>query len=128
MSGSRLNFIENRVAPLCARLEAEEQLLVKSIDPTATGWFDLDSLPILQDARRTRLTTAKTAFDMGVPFNELNRVLDLGFKPTPWGNKGHLPNNIHDIAEDTPPSGVAQPSPANAARIAKLFSEVFFAL
>jgi phage portal protein BeeE len=111
MSGSRLNFIENRVAPLCARLEAEEQLLVKSIDPTATGWFDLDSLPILQDARRTRLTTAKTAFDMGVPFNELNRVLDLGFKPTPWGNKGHLPNNIHDIGEDNPQSGVAQVSP-----------------
>jgi HK97 family phage portal protein len=111
MSGSRLNFIENRVAPLCARLEAEEQLLIKSIDPTAAGWFDLDSLPILQDARRTRLTTAKTAFDMGVPFNELNQVLDLGFKPTPWGNKGHLPNNIHDIAEVP----VAQPSPAASA-------------
>ena len=74
MAGSRQNFIENRVAPLCSRLEAAEEVTVKSIDPAATGWFDIDSLPIMQTARRTRLTTAKTGFDMGIPFNELNRV------------------------------------------------------
>src|SRR5215471_2768977 len=34
MAGARLNFIENRVAPLCSRLEAEEDVVVKSIDPT----------------------------------------------------------------------------------------------
>ncbi len=94
MSGARLNFIENRVAPLCGRLEAEEDRTVKSLDPRATGWFDLDSLPILQQARRSRLTTAKTGFDMGVPFNELNRVLDLGFKPLPWGDIGYLPARL----------------------------------
>jgi phage portal protein BeeE len=97
MSGSRLNFIENRVAPLCARLEAEEQVTVKSIDPAATGWFDVDSLPIMQEARRTRLTSAKTAFEMGVPFNEVNRVLDLGFKPLPWGDTGFLNSNVIPI-------------------------------
>jgi HK97 family phage portal protein len=97
MSGSRLNFIENRVAPLCARLEAEEQITVKSIDPAATGWFDIDSLPIMQEARRTRLTSAKTAFEMGVPFNEVNRVLDLGFKPLPWGDTGFLSSNITPV-------------------------------
>jgi HK97 family phage portal protein len=97
MSGSRLNFIENRVAPLCARLEAEEQVTVNSIDPAATGWFDIDSLPIMQEARRTRLTSAKTAFEMGVPFNEVNRVLDLGFKPLPWGETGFLSSNITPV-------------------------------
>jgi HK97 family phage portal protein len=101
MSGSRLNFIENRVAPLCARLEAEEQVAVKSLDPSATGWFDVDSLPIMQEARRTRLASAKTAFEMGVPFNEVNRVLDLGFKPLPWGDTGHLATNLRDIGEDS---------------------------
>jgi HK97 family phage portal protein len=94
MAGSRLNFIENRVAPLCARLEAEEEVTIKTIDPSATGWFDIDSLPIMQDARRTRLATAKTGFDMGIPFNELNRVLDLGFKPLPWGDTGYLRSNL----------------------------------
>src|SRR5207247_4738545 len=76
MAGARLNFIENRVAPLCHRLEAEEDATIKSLDPSATGWFDLDSLPILQQARQSRLASARTGFKMGIPFNELNRVLD----------------------------------------------------
>src|SRR5207344_489486 len=68
MAGARLNFIENRVAPLCRRLEAEEDVTVKSLDPRAAGWFDLDSLPILQQARQSRLASAQTGFNMGVPF------------------------------------------------------------
>jgi hypothetical protein len=106
MAGSRLNFIENRVAPLCARLEAEEAATVKAIDPKATGWFDLDSLPLLQDARRTRLASAKTGFDMGIPFNELNRVFDLGFSPLPWGDTGYLPSKLQKIgeAQNLPPA------------------------
>jgi len=88
MQGARQNFIENRVAPMCRRLEAEERQVVKSFRPDAEGWFDLDSLPIMQQAQRTRLAAARSAFDMGVPFNELNRVLDLGFKPLAWGDEG----------------------------------------
>ena len=88
MQGARQNFIENRVAPLCRRLEAEERQVVKSFRPDAEGWFDLDSLPIMQQAQRARLAAARSAFDMGVPFNELNRVLDLGFKPLGWGDEG----------------------------------------
>ena len=101
MAGSRLNFIENRVAPLCARLEAEEDITVKALDRSATGWFDLDSLPIMQQARRTRLAAAKLGFDMGIPLNELNTVLDLGFKPLPWGNTGYLPTKYQRLGESS---------------------------
>jgi phage portal protein BeeE len=94
MQGARLNFIENRVIPLCARLQAEEAVTVRAIDPSAVGWFDTDSLPIMQDARRNRLSTAKIGFDMGIPFNELNRIFDLGFKDLPWGDTGYVPGNL----------------------------------
>jgi len=97
MQGARLNFIENRVAPLCARLEASEQGTVRAIDRSAVGWFDLESLPIMQAARRERLTAAKTGFEMGIPFNELNRVLDLGFPEMPDGNTGYLASNLHPV-------------------------------
>jgi HK97 family phage portal protein len=97
MEGARLNFIENRVAPLCARLEAGEQACVRLLQPEAVGWFDLDALPILQQARRERLSAARMGFEMGIPFNQLNRVLDLGFKPLPWGDRGHLPTNLREI-------------------------------
>jgi phage portal protein BeeE len=121
MQGARLNFIENRIAPLCARLEAEELQTVRSIDPTAIGWFDLDALPIMQQARRDRLAAAKTGFDMGIPFNELNRVLDLGFKPLPWGNIGYLPSKYQPLQSSSSSSsssisslsGATRPSPTN---------------
>jgi len=100
MTGARLNFIENRIAPLCSRLEAEEDITVKQIDPRASGWFDLDSLPILQEARRNRLTAARTGFEMGVPFNELNRVLDLGFRALPWGNRGYLSTKLQEVGTE----------------------------
>jgi phage portal protein BeeE len=94
MQGARQNFIENRVAPLCRRLEAEERQVVRAIDLEAEGWFDLDSLPIMQAAQRARLAAARAAFDMGVPFNELNRVLDLGFKPLAWGDEGWVASGM----------------------------------
>jgi len=97
MEGARLNFIENRVAPLCARLEAEEDVTVKAIDPRAVGWFDTDSLPIMQETRRSRLAAVKVGFDMGIPFNELNRVFDLGFKPLPWGDTGYLAGKLNPV-------------------------------
>src|ERR1051325_2200105 len=69
MEGAGLNFIENRVAPLCRRLEAAEEPVVRAIEPHATGWFDVDSLPIMQTARRQRLVAARPGFEMGLPFN-----------------------------------------------------------
>jgi phage portal protein BeeE len=100
VSGARLNFIEHRVGPLCRRLEAGEDVTVKALMPGAVGWFDLDSLPIMQKAQRDRLATARSVFDMGVPFNELNRVLDLGFKKLPWGNRGYVAANLAEVGAD----------------------------
>jgi hypothetical protein len=76
---------------------------VRALDPGASGWFDLDALPILQEARRTRLAAARTGFDMGVPFNELNRVLDLGFKALPWGDRGYVAAKLQEVGRETPP-------------------------
>ena len=109
MDGARRNFIENRVAPLCARLEAEEQATIRAIDPAAGGWFDLDSLPLMQQARRQRLEAAARGFALGIPFNDLNQVLDLGFKPLPWGNIGYLPANLVPAGRaETPARAAAQ--------------------
>jgi hypothetical protein len=57
----------------------------------------------MQQARRDRLAAAKTGFDMGIPLNELNRLLDLGIAPLPWGNTGYLPTTLH-------PAGALQDS------------------
>lgn len=100
MAGSRLNFIENRVVPLCRRLAAEEAVTVRTMDPTASCWFDVEDHPVLAEARRSRLATAKIGFDMGIPFNDLNRTLDLGFEPLPWGDDGYLATAVQKIGEE----------------------------
>jgi hypothetical protein len=71
------NFVENRVPPLCRRLEAEDDVRIKSIDPKADGWFDVEDHPVVAAARRERLAAARAGCDM--LFNELNRVFALGF-------------------------------------------------
>src|ERR1043166_6665221 len=122
MQGARLNFIENRIAPLCARLEAEENATtipallgaslnsqLSTINSPVIGWFDLDSLPIMQQARRARLAAARVAFELGIPLNELNRLLDLGVKPLPWGDIGYVPSTVQPVSDSNgagaPPAG-----------------------
>ena len=106
MAGARLNFIENRVVPLCRRLEAEEDALVKSIDPDADGWLDGEDHPVLTQARSARLAAARAGFDMGIPFNDLYRAFDLGFGALPWGDQGYVPSSMKPADE-----GNAKPEP-----------------
>ena len=125
MSGARLNFIENRVVPLCRRLEAEDDITVKSIDPTADGWFDTEDHPVLAAARRDRLAAARTGFDMGIPFNELNRAFDLGFKPLPWGDQGHIPSAMQPADAGNPKSEGRNPNSSTAANQPKARQDAF---
>ncbi len=97
MGAARLNFIENRVVPLCRRLEAEEDAAVKCLDPEAQGWFDVEDHPVLTEARRSRLAAARAGFDMGIPLNDLNRAFDLGFRPFPWGDQGFVPSTMQRV-------------------------------
>jgi len=117
MAGARLNFIENRVVPLCRRLEAEEDVVVKSIEPEADGWFDVEDHPVLTQARTARLAAARAGFDMGIPFNDLNRAFDLGFRPLPWGDQGYIPRAMQPVegAKMQNPKSKVQGSPAGSA-------------
>ena len=99
----RLNFIESTMTGICRRLEAAIDPIIKSFGADLYGWFDLDSLPIMQDARRQRIQTAVSAFNMGVPFNSLNQVYQLGFPNFPWGNDAYLPTNLQKTGHWTQP-------------------------
>ena len=114
MAGARLNFVENRVLPLCRRLEAEEDVAIKSIDPSAEGWFDIEEHPVLMAARRERLAAARAGFDMGVPFNELNRAFDLGFRALPWGDQGYVANSVQAVGrlQEKAENTEGEPKPA----------------
>ena len=93
----RLNFIESTMTGICRRLEAAIDPIIKSFGADLYGWFDLESLPIMQTARRQRIQSASNAFAMGVPFNAVNQVYQLGFPNFPWGNDAYLPTNVQKV-------------------------------
>jgi HK97 family phage portal protein len=104
---ARLNFIENRICPLTERISAAIEPVIQSFGMKAYGFFDVDSLPIMQQARLARIDTAVKVFAMGVPFNDINQQLDLGYPEYPWHKIGYLPFNLQATDGSTSP----QPSP-----------------
>lgn len=94
LNQEKLTFIEQTIAPKCHRIELALAPVVKTFGEDLVGWFDLDSLPVMQEARRSRVDTAVKVFGLGVPLNDINEVYDLGFPEYKWGKTGFLPFNL----------------------------------
>jgi hypothetical protein len=106
----RLMFLENTLWPHCRRIEAALDPIIKSFGPDLCGFFDIEAMPVMQEARRARLDAASKAFAMGVPFNEVNQVFDLGFKELPWGDRAYLPANLQEAPGSRLPTDQPEPS------------------
>ena len=105
---ARLNFMENRVAPLCRRLEAAFQPLIDRYPQPSTpnqrrvvGRFDVESTPIMQAAQRARIDSGAKLFAMGVPLNAINDKLNLGLPELTHGDTGYLPQNLVPVGTAT---------------------------
>lgn len=77
--------------------------------------YDLSNVDALQTNIKEKMETAKGFFSMGVPFNDINQKLELGFDDIEGGDIGYLPSGLMpaDILanppEPTPPPAVAPP-------------------
>ncbi len=72
--------------------------------------YDISGVPAMQEILLERVTTARTLFDMGVPFNPINQRLGLGFDAIeggelPWG--GRQPGITFAPTPETPKRIVA---------------------
>jgi len=114
----RLNFLENSITPLCARLEAAIEPVVKAFGADLVGWFDVESTAIMQSARRSRVDTGVKLFSLGYPANAINKSLDLGLPNLPWGDQGYLPALLEPAGQTPPP--VPSPTTQSATPIERL--------
>src|SRR5439155_8079481 len=87
--------------------------ILKSFGPDLVGWFDIDSIPLMQQARRNRVDTGVKLFSLGYPANAINKSLDLGLPHLPWGDRGYLPARLQEV---TQAQSSATASPAQALR------------
>jgi HK97 family phage portal protein len=104
-----IGFIENTIAPLCRHLEAAFEPVVKTFGDGLCAWFDEESLPGMQDARRARMDTGLKAFGIGFTRNEINGVYDLGFPEDPTGDTRYLPFNLQEVGANEPLPGEGAP-------------------
>ena len=92
-------WIDNKIAPMAARIEAALQPVVRAYGRGTVGWFAVDNLPTRQAARRARFASAKDAFvNMGIPLRVLNTEFDLNLPDDlPHYNDSFLPMNLERI-------------------------------
>ena len=90
--------------------------------------FDTSTIDAIQENIADKINNAKSLFSMGVPFNEINKKLDLGFDEIAGGNTSFLPSNlvpadlIAQPAQDEPQPADNEPPKAIAARTIKSFT------
>lgn len=66
--------------------------------------YDLSNIDALQEDRSDKLSNASSLFAMGVPFNEINQRLELGFDDIEGGNIGYMPAGLLPVGfSDLPP-------------------------
>ncbi len=120
---TRLNFVENRIAPFCQRIAAAWETQISAWDKTLKGYFDIDDLPEMQAARRARIASGTALFAMGVPLNTINEELDLGLPPIDHGDVGYLATNL--VAVGTKPKSTqveaSQPADTQTDSFARAF-------
>ncbi|SDE58330.1 phage portal protein, HK97 family [Priestia aryabhattai B8W22] len=56
--------------------------------------YDISSVQAIQDNYGEKVATAKELWSMGLPFNEINQRLELGFDEIEGGEVGYLPLNL----------------------------------
>jgi len=75
---------------------------------------DLSGVGVLQEDIGPKVETARSLWQMGVPFNVIDDRLGLGIGEIPGGDNGYLPLNLisTDIAYEPPPPPAAAALPA----------------
>ena len=113
LDAAKISFIESTVGALCNRIEVAHERIIETFGDDLCGWFDIDSLPIMQAARRARWDTAAKMFAMSVPVEDINESLDLGLPARPWYKKGYLPFNLQDAGAPAEPLPGEEPPDAS---------------
>ena len=102
---ARKIFWLDTVIPFLEDLRAAFNLsLTPEFGPGMRLDFNVDNVAAIQDSFYDTVNAAKDLWAMGVPFNQINQQLELGFDDIPGGDQGYLPMSLL-------PAGMAIPEP-----------------
>jgi len=106
----RRTFWIDTIIPLLSEIESALNLTLAREFGTSDQIrmrFDTSSVPALQENYTEKVNNAKALWTMGVPFNQINERLELGFEEIEGGEIGYLPTGVIPASidfDDTPPA------------------------
>ena len=120
MQEARRVFWLDTIIPLLNDLrEAFNRSLLPYFEPGIMLDYDTSGVDALAQNVNEKVDAANKLFNMGLPFNSINKWLDLGFDETEGGDVGYLPASMvpADMARmlSTPTAAPAEPDPPAAA-------------
>ena len=108
---AELQFWRHCLEPKMSLMESAIWSQLHSQLPGTPVWveFDRKAIAALQADRGVQTEIAQKYFSMGVPFNQINEVLDLGFEAIDGGDVGYLPFNLSPVGSAAHPPAVPPP-------------------
>jgi HK97 family phage portal protein len=109
---ARKIFWQDTIIPFLDLLKGVFNLqLMPDFDPALYVDYDLTGVEALQENWNDKINNAKALWGMGVPFNQINQRLELGFDDIETGETSYLPTSVISA------SGMALSEEASAANI-----------
>ena len=92
---ARLSFWEDTIIGILDWLKGKiNQRLSPYFGPDVFINYDLSSVPAMRKSFANTIDMADKLYGMGVPFNEINRRLNMGFNDLPWGDAWWAPATL----------------------------------
>lgn len=119
-------FWENGMTPLLSRVSRQlTHQLAKQFGDEWAIQPDLSNVKALQANYSESVTNAKSLWDMGVPFNEISKRLDLGFDDVDGGDNGYLGSGLIPSNVDWSGGG-EQPLPEPSDETTKILARLAY--
>lgn len=88
---ARKALYEDVVIPLLDDIKATLNLKVAPLYGDIVIAYDVTGIPALREDYGKKVDQAKTLWGMGIPFDQINERLEMGFEEFPGWNRGYLP-------------------------------------
>jgi len=105
MMEARKALYEDVVIPLLDDIKSTLNLKIAPMYGDIVITYDVSRIPALREDYGKKVDQAQKLWQMGIPFDQINQRLEMGFEEFPGWGRGYLPLNL------LPTSGSSAPAP-----------------